>query len=154
MQADLAYQESAKKAERVGSAWRSKKAKAADGLAITARVPAWLRAEIGSKPVLIPDRAETVRRIFRLAGVGLGCKRIVRTLEAEGRAPFLSAGGKQGTAWTPEYVRVILSSRSVLGEARFYRLENGQRVPEGEPLPEILPGHRYPERMERGPRSG
>ena len=37
-----------------------------------------------------------MRRIFELASVGLGGKRIVRTLVAENRKPFTSAKGNAG----------------------------------------------------------
>src|SRR6516225_6644612 len=72
----------------------------ATGLAVTAKVPAWLKAEVGKKPVAIPEHAQTVARIFELAGLRLGAKKITRTLEAEKRRPF----GKN-TEWSPEYVQ-------------------------------------------------
>ena len=124
---------SKKLSARVSSARSSEREKAREtGLAVTAKVPSWLRAEIGKKPVLIPERAATVRRIFELAGLGLGAKRIVRTLEKEGRKPF--AVGKYGQEWTPEFVGKTLGNRAVLGEYQPHRLVNGKRVPLGEPI--------------------
>ena len=127
-----------KLSERVLTARALEREKArATGLAVTAKVPSWLRAEIGKKPVLIPDRAATVRRIFELAGLGLGAKRIVRTLEKEGRKPF--ARGKYGQAWTLEFVQKTLGNRAVLGEYAPHKLVNGKRVPVGEPIPGYYP---------------
>jgi DNA invertase Pin-like site-specific DNA recombinase len=127
-----------KLSERVLTARASEREKAREtGLAVTAKVPSWLRAEIGKKPVLIPDRAATVRRIFELAGLGLGAKRIVRTLEKEGRKPFST--GKYGQAWTPEFVGKTLGNRAVLGEFQPHKLVNGKRVPVGEPIPDYYP---------------
>jgi hypothetical protein len=78
-----------------------------------------------------------VRRIFELAGLGLGAKRIVRTLEKEGRKPF--AVGKYGQEWTPEFVGKTLGNRAVLGEYQPHRLVNGKRVPLGEPILDFYP---------------
>jgi DNA invertase Pin-like site-specific DNA recombinase len=139
VQADLAYQESAKKAERVSSAWSSKKAKAVNGLAITPRCPSWIKAEMGKAPVVIEKRAKIVRRIFELASLGLGCKKIVRSLISEGHAPFTSDKGKQGMKWTPEFIQTTLRNRSVLGEYQPHRLVNGERIPEGEVIPDFYP---------------
>jgi hypothetical protein len=91
-------------------------------LAITARVPAWLKAETGKKAEIIKNRAATVQRIFALAGVGLGCKRISRKLNEEGRSTF---NGKP--EWSPEYVQKILCNRAVLGEYQPHKLVTGKR---------------------------
>jgi DNA invertase Pin-like site-specific DNA recombinase len=139
VQADLANQESAKKAERVRSARLAEKAKArATGIAVF-RVPSWIRVERGAKPAVIPERAATVRRIFELASFGLGCKKIVRSLETENRKPFTSRKGKQGQKWTPEFITVTLGNRAVLGEYQPHRLLDGKRLPEGEPIADFYP---------------
>ena len=129
-----AFRESEAKSIRIGRAWQSKREKAREGKTLSRRVPAWLTADRER----IPGHCETVQRIFRLAGAGMGCKRIVRTLEDEGRAPF-SKGKKQGRRWTPEYVRVILASRAVLGEYAPHRLVDGKRVPDGLPVENYYP---------------
>src|SRR6516225_8340950 len=124
-----------KLSERLLSARASEREKArTTGLAVTAKVPAWLKAEVGKKAVVIPEHAKTVTRIFELAGLGLGAKRIVRSLEEEKRRPF----GKN-TEWSPEYVQKILRSRAVLGEYAPHRLVNGRRVPVGEPIADFYP---------------
>jgi len=124
-----------KLSERLLSARASEREKArTTGLAVTAKVPAWLKAEVGKKAVVIPEHAKTVTRIFELAGLGLGAKRIVRSLEEEKRRPF----GKN-TEWSPEYVQKILRSRAVLGEWQPHKLDGKKRVPVGEPIPNFYP---------------
>ena len=124
-----------KLSERVSSARASERERArATGLAVTAKVPAWLKAEKGKKAVVIPEHGKTVARIFELAVFGLGAKRIVRSLEEEKRRPF----GKN-REWSPEYVQKILRSRAVLGEYRPHKLDGKKRVPVGEPIPDYYP---------------
>jgi DNA invertase Pin-like site-specific DNA recombinase len=124
-----------KLSERVSSARAAERERArATGLAVTAKVPAWLKAEVGRKAVAIPEHAQTVARIFELAGIGLGAKRIVRALEEEKRRPF----GKN-REWSPEYVQKILCSRAALGEYQPHKLVNGKRAPVGEPISDFYP---------------
>jgi DNA invertase Pin-like site-specific DNA recombinase len=144
----LAKDTSRKTSVRVRAARASEREQArATGLAVTAKVPAWIRAERGKKPVLIPEHAATVHRIFALAGNGLGCKRIVRKLEEESRKPFGA-----NTAWSPEYVQKILRNRAAIGEHQPHRIEKQKRpdrqgkvrevkvrVPVGEPILDYYP---------------
>jgi DNA invertase Pin-like site-specific DNA recombinase len=108
---------------RLLSARAAERAKAReDGLATTARVPAWLKAEVGKKAEVIPEHAATVQLIFRLAALNLGAKRITRSLEEEGRKPF-----GDNRAWSPEYVQKILRNRAVLGEYQPHKLVTEKR---------------------------
>jgi DNA invertase Pin-like site-specific DNA recombinase len=56
-----ANEESERKSQRIGAAWRNKKANAAQtpGVAITAKVPAWIVAKKG-QPMKLNERAEVV----------------------------------------------------------------------------------------------
>jgi DNA invertase Pin-like site-specific DNA recombinase len=71
---------------KVTSAWRTNKANAANRV-VTSNVPAWLRVEgeIGkdAKIVELPDMVETVREVFRLASLGLGCRKIKAALNGK-----------------------------------------------------------------------
>src|SRR4051794_14019303 len=68
-----ANEESATKAKRVRAAWHGKRLKAAAGVGMTARCPAWLRLDSATKRYEpIPERAEVVARIFRMASEGDG----------------------------------------------------------------------------------
>jgi hypothetical protein len=135
MRGILAKEHSRKIRVRVSAARASERERAREtGLAVTARVPAWLKAEVGKKAVAIPEHGKTVQRIFELAGIGLGAKKIVRQLAEEKRKPF----GKN-TAWSPEYVQKILRNRAVLGEYQPHKLAGEKRVPVGEPIPDYYP---------------
>jgi DNA invertase Pin-like site-specific DNA recombinase len=72
VQADLAYQESKKKSERIGSAWASKRARLGKpGELYTRNIPEWLTVEDG-KIVEVPEVVSMVREAFRMAGNGIG----------------------------------------------------------------------------------
>jgi DNA invertase Pin-like site-specific DNA recombinase len=129
-----AWKESQYKSDRIGSAWRSKKSKATNGLAITASTLGWLKARKGESVTVVPQRAAAIRRIFQLAALGLGGVRIIRQLVKEGHKPFGTSG-----KWTLGYIQLILSNRSVLGEYQPLRHENGKKTPEGEPIPNFYP---------------
>src|SRR5436305_1543811 len=76
--------ESKLKSERVGRAWGEKKRNAAtDKAPITRRCPAWLAVEDG-RFVVDEEKADAVRRLFRLAVEGHGIRAIVKQLNAEG----------------------------------------------------------------------
>jgi hypothetical protein len=119
---------------REKAAWGNKKEKGTNGKAITSLVPNWLRATKGEPVTVIPERAATVKRIFELAGLGLGRKRIIRNLIAEKRDAFGGAG------WVESYVGKILNNRAVLGEYQPCRnTEDGGREIDGEPIPGFFP---------------
>jgi DNA invertase Pin-like site-specific DNA recombinase len=127
----LAYQESRQKGERVAHSWQSRRERAREsGKLVTGRLPAWLEMN-GEGCRLIPERAATVKRIFKLACQGSGRARIVAALIAEGFAPF-GAGGR----WTHTYVGKILSDRRVLGE---YQPRKVDLTPDGAPIPDYYP---------------
>jgi DNA invertase Pin-like site-specific DNA recombinase len=133
VESERAFKESQYKSERVGSAWGSKKRKAVNGHAITSSVPYWLKAEIGTRIKVIPDRAETVQKIFRLAAMGLGALRIVNQLTADGDRAFGDSG------WITSYVKKILNNRAVRGEFQPYKKLDGKRIPDGDPIPGYFP---------------
>src|SRR5262249_47276011 len=81
---ERAAEESERKSERVGDAWREKQRRALAGECqkptaamgekcrfLTRRLPGWIEARDGALR-LIPHHAETVRLIFRLATEGYG----------------------------------------------------------------------------------
>ena len=101
VQADLAFQESKKKSERIGSAWADKKSKLGKpGEVYTRNLPKWLTVESG-KIVKVPEVVSMVRKSFQMAANGIGIDSIARTI-----------GGKFSRSW---FAR-LLSDRSVLGE--------------------------------------
>jgi DNA invertase Pin-like site-specific DNA recombinase len=114
VKAQLANEESEKKASRLSAAWASKRGKLARGetMVLTRRAPAWLKVE-GSPArfAVIPERVAVIHRIFEETVAGLGKHHIARNLNLEGVAPFGRAGG-----WHASYIQKILNSPAVLGE--------------------------------------
>ena len=114
VKAQLANEESEKKASRLSAAWAVKRNRLSRGerLVLTRRAPAWLTVE-GSPAafVVIPERAAIVRRIFEDTVAGLGKHTIARNLNLEGVGTFGRASG-----WHSSYIQKILNSAAVLGE--------------------------------------
>jgi hypothetical protein len=120
----LAHQESKQKADRVAASWAKRRADVSEGKGtLRATLPAWIAKDAAGRLVLVEERAAAVRRVFALAGQGLGIKRIIQALEAEGVPAFGSAVVRPGRTrsrysgrWTPSYVALLLTDRRVLGE--------------------------------------
>jgi hypothetical protein len=105
------FSESKSKSDRGLATWSVKREIARmQGRLMTKRVPGWIEVR-GGKPALHPERATTVRLIFRLATDGYGLSKIVRYLTAN-KVP---TWGRSAT-WSRGYVRRILSTRTTLGE--------------------------------------
>ncbi|MDT4967417.1 MAG: hypothetical protein QOJ64_2154 [Acidobacteriota bacterium] len=145
-----AYEESASKADRVGSAWRNKKATASKDNVATAKIPAWLQVvgrtvvngrPTGGKIIAVKDRAAVVKQIFLWKKEGIGKRLIKQRLDAtlriakRLREKKIPAFGRSGV-WHDSYIESILHNRAVLGEYQPYRIENGRRVKDGDPIPD------------------
>lgn len=101
VQADLAYQESKKKSERIGSGWAAKKEKLGKpGELYTRNLPKWLTVENG-RIVEVPEVVLIVRQAFQMAANGIGIDNITCAI-----------GGEFSRTW---FAR-LLRNRSVLGE--------------------------------------
>jgi len=138
VKAQLANEESEKKASRLSAAWASKRGRLARGetLVLTRRAPAWLRVE-GTPPrfVVIPERGAVVRRIFEDTVAGLGKHYIARNLNLEGVPTFGRASG-----WHSSYIQKILTSTAVLGEFQPGQKSRGEpRRNVGDPMPDYYP---------------
>lgn len=138
VKAQLANEESEKKASRLAAAWASKRRRLASGelSVLTKRAPAWLAVE-GSPPrfVIIPERAAVVRRIFEDTIAGLGKHHIARNLNQERVATFGRAEG-----WHPSYIQKILRSTAVLGEYQPGQKPRGEaRQTVGDPIVDYYP---------------
>lgn len=138
VKAQLAHEESQKKADRIAAAWRRKRKQLADGerIVLTRRAPAWVTVD-GSPPafVLIKDRAEVVRRIFEETVAGYGKHSIARRLNQEGVPTFGRASG-----WHPSYIQKILGNPAVLGEMQPGRKARGaSREHVGDPIQGYYP---------------
>jgi hypothetical protein len=124
-----ANEESAHESIRLRKAWRAKRARA-HVKPLTARCPEWLRLDrtTGTFEIL-PDRAETVRRIFREALSGKGHVTITKILNRE-EVPLLSGRDFADAHWQSARVNRILMSPSVIGTLIPHKTEyqNGKRV--------------------------
>lgn len=122
--------ESQMKSIRVGAAWeRKRKAARESKKAISARCPKWLR-RVGDSYEPIPERVETVRRVFELASEGYGLSRIAQQLAAEKRPPFGRA-----SKWDTATLYVMLTNRCALGE---YQPKKGGEN-DGDPISDYYP---------------
>src|SRR5262249_10550455 len=86
------HSESAMKSERIGKAWKQKLSQAKEGNAIlTNKLPGWVENHEGTLRLIL-DRAEVVRRIYRLARQGHGLQLIARALTQAGVKPWGRSG--------------------------------------------------------------
>ncbi|MEC3910043.1 recombinase family protein [Sphingobium sp. CR2-8] len=134
--ARLANEESEKKSDRLRAAWSRKRRLAAQGVPLTAMCPAWLeKSDDGHCYVVIEEKAAHIRRVFEMAAAGHGRGLIAKTLNRAG-VPSPSPRAK---GWHPSYIQKLLKGSAVIGELQLYRLEDGKRIPDGEPLSNYYP---------------
>jgi len=153
MELSRGHGESKIKSVRVKAAAAQRRARAAAGeMALTGRLPAWLRLGKDGLPEVIPERASVVQWIFRLAGeYGIGVRGIAARLTREGVPAFTARqqvldekgnpcltrtgrpryqaveGAVFGSGqWDCWYVRHILKDRRAVGELR---TKDGTLVP-------------------------
>jgi DNA invertase Pin-like site-specific DNA recombinase len=132
-----AHEESERKSQRVGSAWRNKKAFAANspGIAITAKVPAWIHAQKGNRFQLIEKRAEAIRQIFFYSFNGLGAQLIAQYLNDKHES-FTD----YGKGWHKSYVEKILVNPATYGAFQPHRrLPDGKREKDGDLILDYFP---------------
>ena len=103
-----ANEESAMKAARLKAAWAHKREIAAE-VPMTATAPSWLRLVDGHWEI-IEDRAEVLRRIFRLAAEGVGQHAIAERLNRDAIPVF-----GRGTFWHETFITRLLHSPAVIG---------------------------------------
>ncbi len=131
---DAGFQYSDKLSDRVGKAWRQKKARAADGVVMSTMIPAWLDADRVNNKITPNGKTAIVERIFTSYANGKGIRTIMRELNADKVAPF--GRGKQNIdgCWSSTHIRRMLTSRTVLGEYQPCRYYGRKRKPEGDPV--------------------
>ena len=138
VKAQLANEESEKKASRLSAAWASKRGRLARGeeLVLTRRAPAWLAVEgTPARFVVVAERAAIVRRIFEETVAGFGKHHIARNLNRDGVATFGRAEG-----WHSSYIQKILNSPAVLGEFQPGQKPRGEaRRKVGDAIPNYFP---------------
>lgn len=133
-----AFQYSDVLSDRVGKAWRAKRAEMYKGVKLTEKSVGWIDGTTW-KP--IPEAVKTVKKIFNMYLDGIGISSIARHLN-ETNTPVL---GRAKTGWGTGYLWAMLHSRAVIGEFQSYKsiVIKGQksygREPIGEPIPDYYP---------------
>jgi DNA invertase Pin-like site-specific DNA recombinase len=137
------HSESRMKSKRVREAWAEKRKGAASRKELMTRtVPGWFtRDDEGKvviengKPVLDPERAAVVRRIFRMALDGNGVRAIAKALVQDGVAPI-----GRTPRWSQSYVRQILTSPAAYGAfVPHERVAKNKRKAAGQPIAGYYP---------------
>ena len=134
------HKESLFKSKRIASRWREKQDLARTGVPLGKSCPAWLDLVYANGPLNKPTdfapnpvRVTTIEKIFRLTLDGYGRNIIARMLNAEGIDAF------RVKSWGASSINKILTSEAVLGVYQPSMVENGKRVPRGEPIAKYYP---------------
>jgi len=97
--------------------------------------PGWLElSDDRTSFVLMPDRAEIVRRIFEASISGLGGYTIANQLNAK-KVPAFGPSSK----WDQSTIHNMLRNRATIGEHQPRQIRNRKRVPVGDPIPDFYP---------------
>jgi DNA invertase Pin-like site-specific DNA recombinase len=133
-----AHQESKTKADRQRDIWADRRKRAARGEGIQTKLPSWIRRREDDSLEIIPERAETIHLMVRLAlEENLGARRIAHRLTTgpDERPCWLDRG-----EWDSECVQQILRRPAVWGAYQPMKMnEQRKLVPHGE----LVRGH-YP----------
>lgn len=136
-----ANDESESKSRRVKAAWQAKRRNAANK-PVSRRAPEWLEFDEAAgtfKP--IPERVDTVNKIYELADAGLGRGRIVKFLNTNGFESFRNPN----EGWQSSSVSKLLRNRSLIGfyqpHCMYYDEVTGvkKRVPDGDEVANYYP---------------
>lgn len=154
--------ESAKKAERLKASWQNRRKLANKDALLTGKCPAWLKIDVQknsrglvvSRTVkVIPEAAETIKRIFQMKLEGFGTNAIERKLNTDSTWVPRQFRKSRTEGWRSSYIEKILRTRAVLGEFQPHHIievgsgdtKKRQRVPVGEAIqnyfPAIIPSH-------------
>ncbi|MBP2508522.1 DNA invertase Pin-like site-specific DNA recombinase [Agrobacterium tumefaciens] len=132
------HEESQTKSERVSAANRRKRENAREGKGqITGLTPAWIdakRIDANRYEFTLNHHAATVQAIYEMAARGLGATVIARKLNADGVPAFKSKDG-----WYQSIIKALLTRHDVIGIFQPHRMQDGKRVPDGDPIDDYFP---------------
>ncbi|MCJ8293588.1 MAG: recombinase family protein [Colwellia sp.] len=127
-------EESVMKSRRANSVWASNRDKLKDGLKIkNAYIPRWLEWSADDL-IIIEEKAELIRRMFKLCTEGLGYSAISKILNNES-IPTLSGLGLHRASGVAHFIK----NRSVIGEYQPHTNVDGKRQPVGEAIADYYP---------------
>jgi DNA invertase Pin-like site-specific DNA recombinase len=110
-----ANEESQTKSHRIREVFAQKRSHLAER-PWSARCPGWLRLDKAQgKFVVVEERANIIRRIYREALAGVGHQTIARRLNEEGVSLF-GQGNQRGKLWNPSLIRHFLRYPAVIGD--------------------------------------
>ncbi|WP_019199279.1 recombinase family protein [Afipia birgiae] len=134
-----AHEESKNKGRVVGAAWAKKKQAAREeGRPLTRRCPAWIQIVKG-KYEIVPEKAQIVQRIFRMAIEGHGTRTILKSLNSDSIPTFMASGKKKSNGWQSSSLRRLLTSRTAIGEYQPHVGRHWNRKPDGDPIKDYYP---------------
>lgn len=121
-----AYNESESKSIRISGAWQAKRARRE--AVLTAECPRWLTARADRSGFdIIPEKADSIRKVFELTIAGFGNVALARRANQES----WPHPGK-GPTWNQTLITKLVSNRAVLGEYQPCIRDGKKRVPQGE----------------------
>jgi len=134
------HEESLKKQQRILKAWEQKRANASIKK-LTKLSPSWLQLSDDKTTFLvITERAEVIKQIFKMKLDGLGADRIARELNRSQCWKPQSPHGKKLIGWHKSYIYKVLRYKAVLGEYQPHStILNKRRLPAGEPISNYYP---------------
>lgn len=130
--ADLAFQESKKKSERIRAAWQNKNQLAKiDKKPRTKMIPSWVKlTNNGQEFELDRDKARVINTIFVLFSRGMGRRGIASKLNDED-VPHISTHTRTKGTWYPSFIQKIINNEAVVGTFTPTKLtEDGKRIPD------------------------
>lgn len=153
-----AHEESATKSDRLKNAWSNKR-KVATSKKMTAICPAWLTLDKATDSyVEVPEKVAIVHRIISMIESGVGKDAVAKRFNETGIPTIgldrLRRKGGDGVqrvnpdrTWFSSYISKIIKNRALIGEFQPYKVLDGKRIPDGEPLEEYFPRIISPDRF-------
>lgn len=116
LSADLAFQESKKKSERIRAAWQNKNQLAQiDKKPRTKMIPSWIKlSKDGQHFELDKEKAKVINTIFVLFSRGMGRRGIASKFNDE-NVPHISTHTRTKGTWYPSFIQKILNNEAVVG---------------------------------------
>jgi len=129
-----AHEESQTKSNRLKKAWEEKRRNLTKKF-YSGKIPSWLQVVKGEvKPIVIKEKAATVKRMFQMCLDGNHCEGIARKFYQEGLP--LVGGGKK---WSHGFVSQTLRNPSVTGDFTPNKMVDGKRTPAAPTIENFYP---------------